>query len=88
VHLANNFSSEVLSWFIDISSEETTSSSSTSSSSSAAVSSSGESEELSSPSSLSEGYNLFLTVEDSASSSNLAFHNCWMPFFREERGRE
>jgi hypothetical protein len=53
--LANNFSSKVSSWFINVSSEETSSSSS--------VSSSGESEESS-----SESYDLFLTIEDLASS--------------------
>jgi hypothetical protein len=60
--LVSNFSSEVLSWFIDDSSEEASSS----------VSSSSESEESSlSPLSL-ESHSLFLIVEDSASSSSLS----------------
>jgi hypothetical protein len=50
--LANNFSTEVLSWFINDSSEETSSS----------VSSSGESEQSSSSPSSSESRNLFLVV--------------------------
>jgi hypothetical protein len=61
LHFASNFSSEVLSWFMNNSSEETSSS----------VSSSSESEESSSPSSLLESHNLFLTIEDSTSFSNL-----------------
>jgi hypothetical protein len=66
--LPTNLSSEVLTWFIDNSSEETSSSIFSSSSS---VSSSYESKELLSLPSSSESHSLFLTVEVSTPSSIL-----------------
>jgi hypothetical protein len=56
--LANDFSSEVSSWFIDDSSEGSSSSN-------------GKSKESSSLPSSSESHNHFLTIEDSTSSSNV-----------------
>jgi hypothetical protein len=61
MRLANSFSSEVSSWFTNVSSEETSSASSSGSSSdSSSISSSDESEESSSPPPSSKGHNLFL----------------------------
>jgi hypothetical protein len=90
VCLANSFSSEVLSWFNNVSSSETSSASSSSSAFSySSDSSSGESEESSSPPSSSKGHSLFLAIEDSTSSSNLHLSSSFDAIlWRRERERE